>query len=660
MRKPKISSYTLAILIFAFSAILFTTVIAFLDQKIFIPCLAITLLLIVFAIFTIKKRYDDAEKYISGIIHNLSSADGEILNGLKLPVMAVDKNGIVIWYNEAFSVDIAEGEAFCNSHISDLFGSESLTKLDKTGYAEMKLDKKFYTVYKNIGSHNSSVTLYYFVDTTAFKMITLEYKRSRPVVAIIMIDNISEILRDAKDSEKAVLTGEVENLLENWASNSTGFLRKLGDNRFIMVFEERHIRKYTEDNFDILNKVRNIKAFGRSGATLSIGIGRNAKTLYEAEQWAKQALDMSLGRGGDHVVIKDGENFEFFGGVSSGIESRTKVRSRVIASALKELIESCDTVLVMGHQFGDLDSLGASVGIRQIAKSLGKDAYIVTDKSKSLAKQLIKKIDETDPDAFIEKTDAEWLADNNTLLVIVDTHRSEFLEFKTIYDKADKVVVIDHHRKTVEHITNAVIFHHEPTASSASEMVAEIAQYMGAGILTAFDAEALLSGIMLDTRNFVLRTGVRTFEAAGYLRSLGANPVEVKRLFSSSLPGYKLKSEVVASAERYGNAAISIIDKDVESARIVASQAADELLFIEGVKSAYVLFKTGSTVNVSARSLGDVNVQLIMETLGGGGHQTMAAAQIQNSDFKDSKQRLCAAIDLYNKKSQGTGKEKKL
>lgn len=651
MKKSRISSYTVTILIFTCTAVLLTVSAAFFSRELFFAYVAVSLILVMLAIYSIRRRRVDSERYMTDIAKTLSGAEISTLQGLRLPVLAVGKKGEIVWYNDFFSKNVAK-TSVCGDSISSLFDTDALERLNKFGYCETKLLKNYYTVYKNIGDSASSADLYYFVDTTALKLITLEYKRSRPVVAIIMIDNISEILRDAKDSEKAVLTGEIEDLLENWASNSTGFLRKLGSNRFIMVMEERHIRKYMDDGFDILNKVRNIKAFGKGGATLSIGIGRNAKTLLEGEKWANQALDMSLGRGGDHVVVKDGDNFEFFGGVSSGVESRTKVRSRVIATALKELIENSDTVLVMGHRFGDLDSLGASVGICSIAKSLGKRSFIVTDRSKSLAKQLINKINDVDPDSFMDGYDAEKVIKENTLLVIVDTHRYEFLEFPGLYDESKKTVVIDHHRKTVEHITDAVIFYHEPTASSASEMVAEMAQYVGKETLGAFEAEALLAGIMLDTRDFILRTGVRTFEAAGYLRGLGANPVEVKRLFASSMPSYKLKSSIVASAERYGSAAISVTDKNGDDIRVASAQAADELLTIEGVNSAYVMFKTGSTVNISARSLGDVNVQLIMELLGGGGHQTMAATQIPNCDFKEAKSRLCDAIDSYNKKSQ--------
>ena len=367
---------------------------------------------------------------------------------------------------------------------------------------------------------------------------------------------------------------------------------------------------------------------------------------------------MALGRGGDQAVVKTDNGYRFFGGVSNGVEKRSRSKTRIIANALQDLIINSDRIFIMGHRFGDLDSVGASCGLAGAVQLLGKEVYIAVDSKKNLASNLIDMVNEaTDNRLFISPADAADMIENDDMLIIVDTHNKDYIESVSLYEKARSVVVIDHHRKTVNFIDNAVIFHHEPYASSASEMVTELIQYFDYHSdekIAAFYAEALLAGIMLDTKNFVMRTGVRTFEAAAFLKKVGADTIEVKHLFSNSIDSYRRKTQIVASAKIHNNCAIAAADFESDDIRLVAPQAADELLNITDVDASFVIYKTSNTVNISARSLGSVNVQLIMEQLGGGGHQTMAAVQLKDTTIKDAARALILTIDEFQEQTDKT------
>ena len=398
-----------------------------------------------------------------------------------------------------------------------------------------------------------------------------------------------------------------------------------------------------------MDEIRKIQTDGNVPVTLSIGVGRGEPTLAQSEASARQALDMALGRGGDQAAIKNQSMYEFYGGVSKGVEKRTKVKTRIVANALSELIQNADRVLVMGHKFGDLDCVGAAVGLAYAIRTIGKQADVVIDRDKTLAKILVDMVTgEGCGNLFTDPTEALYSITEDTLLIVCDTHTVNLVESAEVYSRCKTVVVIDHHRKMVNHIDNAVIFYHEPYASSASEMVTELIQYMGDNCrINTVVAQALLSGIMLDTRNFVLRTGVRTFEAAAYLRRIGADTITVRKLFSSTMDSYQRRSRIVSAAQIYKKCAVAESDFYSDDMRIVAPQAADELLGIDGVDGSFVLYEKDGTISISARSMGAINVQIIMESLGGGGHQTMAATQIRGVEMEKVKQQLLEAIDKY-------------
>lgn len=410
------------------------------------------------------------------------------------------------------------------------------------------------------------------------------------------------------------------------------------------------MKSIVEERFTILDTVRKINANDKMPATLSIGVGRDAQSLLQAEKFASQALDMALGRGGDQAAVKNKNGYEFYGGVSKGIEKRTKVKTRIVAAALSELLDSCSNVLIMGHRFADLDCLGAAVGLYYPIQQMGKPVKIILNSRANMVKQLHSRLlSQGFETAFIEPEVATDYVSDDTLLIIVDVHTPHFIEAPEVYKKCKNVVVIDHHRKMVDYIDNAVIFHHEPYASSASEMVAELVQYFGDKYKpNSTAAEALLAGMMLDTKNFIQRTGVRTFEAAAYLRKMGADTVEVKRLFATSMNAYQERCKVVSSATIYRHCAICQVQERIEEIKMVSAQAADELLSIEDVDASFVFYyESEQVVAYSARSMGKINVQIIMEKLGGGGHLTMAGAQTKGINLEEGKERLLRAIDEY-------------
>lgn len=589
------------------------------------------------------------KQYLTTIASRLSDTDQQALLSFPLPTVAVTEQGEIIWYNPAFEEEVLKEEEAYGLSIETLTGDMPIHLFADAPAQSIRLGERWYTVYSNpVQTDASLLYLLYFLDDTEHQELLEEYAQSRPVVMVLYIDNVEELMQNTRDSERAQITGRVETLLEDWVVERKGIMRRYSNERFLVVTEQRYLDDIIRGKFHILDQVRAVQTANGTSITLSIGVG-SGDTLLKCEEMARQALEMALGRGGDQAAVKTSNGYDFYGGVSKGVERRARVRTRVVASALVDLIKESQNVLVMGHRYSDLDCLGAAAGMVAIVRHLEKPAYVVTDRQQTLAPELMELYEKQGKtDVFLQPDDALDKLTARTLLIITDTHNPVMLECLPLYQRAKTVVVIDHHRKMVNYIDNAVIFYHEPNASSASEMVTELAQYMGENNLSRVDAEALLAGIMLDTRSFVMKAGVRTFEAAAYLRQIGADTVEVKRLFSENMQVYRKKSDIVAHAEMYRCTAIAYekakADKEV---RIAASQAADELLSIKGVEASFTLFGDGKTVNVSARSLGNFNVQLVMEALGGGGHMTMAGACLADISVEEAKQRLQEAIDTY-------------
>ncbi len=579
----------------------------------------------------------------------LSGEEEEALRDFALPVAIVAPAGDLVWVNAAFEESLGrEKNALGESVLKFIYPKTFRQVMTEKGTAVSYRGRE-YTVY---GAQVERGYLLYFVDDTYFKTVSREYRERRPVVCLAVFDNRDEMARDSVGGEESRITAEVEAALRAWVLEELkGFMRKLSNGRYLLITDDSHIEEAKQKRFRVLDRVREVKN-GRSSmsATVSIGVGRGAPTVAESERWARQALDMALGRGGDQVaVMQGGDTYEFFGGLSKGVEKRDKVRTRVIAATLSDHIAASDQVFIMGHTNSDLDSVGSAVGMwAAIYKGLEKQAHVVINRGATLAGVLVDMVDDSYPGehVFISPLEAVQSATERSLLIVVDTHSVGYVESRELLERVSRVVVIDHHRMMVTHIKNSLIFYHEPYASSASEMVTELVQYIRSSAIDRVDAQALLAGIMLDTKNFVLKTGVRTFEASAYLRRRGADTVTVKKLFSNSLESYKRKAQLVSGAELHKGCAIATSSWELDDLRVAAAQAADELLSIQGVKASFVLYKVGGDVSISARSLGDVNVQLILEEFGGGGHFTMAGAQIKNVSMGEARRRLIHALDV--------------
>ena len=622
----------------------------FVDLRLFSIFLASWGIMALWAAIHCSRISRDTRRQLAAIRGSLLGAREETVAEYPMATMIVRETGEVLWQNDYCRQRVLDGE--------DAFGKrldQVIPGLDLSGECgpqgqNVTAGGRMYTLYwVQTQRQGEPVRVLYLFDDHDLKVYAKEYFDSRPWVLLMVIDNFSELFLDAKENERSKTMSEIEHIIETFAEENCGLLKKLDKDRYIAVIEDRYMRRVEASRFQVLDQIRGITAGDRISATMSIGVGSKEGSLHESEALARQALDMALGRGGDQAAVKLRDGYEFFGGVSKGVEKRNKVRTRIVANAIAEIVQTSQNILVMGHRFADLDCVGAAVGLCAGLRNMGRTARIVLDENRSLAQSLVIKMREEGlGDLFISPDTALETLSNDTLLFVVDTHVKTLLESSTVYAGCRNVVVIDHHRKMVDHIDNAIIFFHEPYASSACEMVAELNQYLGEQQkISAPEASAMLAGIMLDTKNFTLRAGVRTFEAAAYLRRMGADTVEVRKLFASNMESYQQRAQLVAAAREYRGCAIACTTREMPDMRVIASQAADELLNISGVDASFLLFKVGSGVNMSARSMGAINVQVIMETLGGGGHLTMAAAQLADISMDDAFQKLREAIDGY-------------
>lgn len=647
MKKHSVWSITPSLILL--TAVLTAVVAAtfFLNRVVFYVELAVLALVLAYVLVRNRQLKRDMMRYVERVAGHLNHAEQSALAQFPLPAVVCSAEGEVIWYNDPFRHQVMNGEETFGAPVGTVTNGCQMRDIQKKKTLDVPFGNRRYMVYvSEVGMRETSLYVLYYVDVTYYKQIETEFAASRPALVLIYIDNVEELMQNVRDSERAQVIGRVETLLEDWVSSGNGILRKYNNDWFQVVLEHRQLQAVIDGRFDILDRVRALKVGDTPGGiTLSIGVGEG-ENLRESEQLARQAIEMALGRGGDQAAVKTKNGFDFYGGVSKGVEKRTKVRTRVVASALRELIDGSDNVLVMGHRFSDLDCLGSAVALAVTARNAGKPAYVVVSRAQTLAPELMERYEEAGRnDLFLEPDDAVGMMNNRTLLMVTDTHNPHLVECEPLLKEAKTVAVIDHHRKMVEHIDKAVIFYHEPYASSASELVAELVQYMEGVRLSRLEAEALLAGIMLDTRGFVMKAGVRTFEAAAYLRKLGADTVEVKRMFSGSMDMYRKKSDIVSHAIPYKGTAIACSMSGGTDMRVAAAQAADELLSIKGVDASFALFEEGDTINVSARSFGAFNVQLVMEAIGGGGHLTMAGAQLRGVSMEEAKQQLMQAID---------------
>lgn len=646
-KQLKHKCFLAAVFVFSVAFVISTL---FFDRKLaFIGGCAVLILTLVYFVQNKLWRKEYFET-LSDLAQSLGDKDRHTLETLPVPAVLSSTNGSILWYNKSFGFAVADSLKKKSTFLGDYLQSTDLDKLfdSKSDIIEIE-DRTFSVFVSDANLNGKDEYLIYFFDISELKSKADKLDKIKPCVIMGMYDNFDEMFQSLSDSELSELTSSLDKAVSKWFSCFNCVLRKVGSERFFVVCHEEDLQKMTENKFSLLSITRNFIYNEKPClATLSVGIGKG-EDLRECDLNAKQALDMALSRGGDQVAIRNAEGYDFYGGLANNIEKGSRVRSRVVASAIKQLVINADNAIIIGHKFADYDAIGTAIGVYKMMKHFGKNAFIVYDNENTLAEKLVQKyVKETGNTPFIDKKSAIQKLNDDTLVFLVDTHRAAYSESPEIVERAKNVVVIDHHRKAVDYFDKAVVFHHNSSASSASEMFTELLEYItNVPFITQAEADALLAGIMLDTKNFVLRSGARTFDAASYLKSRGADSVKVKKLFSTTTEEHKSRTEIVSSAIVYRECAISVTEAKKRDIRIVTSQAADELLNISGVKASFVLFKTDDLLNISARSFGEVNVQIIMEKLGGGGHLTMAATQMRNTDARDALVMLKKAIDNY-------------
>jgi len=565
----------------------------------------------------------------------------------------------VLWYNAQFRTRLLNGQDALVNRVQKVLPGLDLQQCRKQEGQLLTLADGMWSVHSStVPGDAESMTLLVLNEETALRKVEAEYKASRPGYLVFLVDGYDDVFGDMLDSERARLLEGINRTLEDMIGRGSGFLRRVASGRYIAVVEERQMEQFANRGYDVLDKIRALDP--SVNLSLSIGIGRGAKTLREAQDMAVQALDMAQGRGGDQAAEMTPDGFTFYGGVSHGVEKRSKVRSRIVADQLVKLIKEADHVVIMGHRMSDLDAIGSAEGVLRICKICDVPAVIAVRRDATLAGSLINAlIAAGQEDDFIDPKGALPIISQRTLCIVVDTYQLGLVESREILEKCGKVAVIDHHRKGVGFIEKADLVCHEPYASSASELVTEFLQYVGDrdDKPNRIEAEGLLSGIMLDTRDFTLHTGVRTFEAAAALRRYGAETEHVRQLFDVSMVEYTTKARLVSEAQMYRGCAITVSGEVAPEARVAIAQAANDLLTIQNVEASFVAVQVGGGVNISARSLGAVNVQVIMESLGGGGHQTMAAAQLKHITPEAAHSRIQTAIDQYREAQKKSGLE---
>ncbi|HIQ69711.1 MAG TPA: DHH family phosphoesterase [Candidatus Avoscillospira stercorigallinarum] len=563
----------------------------------------------------------------------------------------------IIWGNASFYQISGLRDSFLHQKMEDVvprFSTRWLTEGRTECPQDIELQGRRYRVYGNlIRSEDEHASLLlatlYLADMTEMFNVRDEYIRTRPIVTVILVDNYDELTNNLPDSAISSLDARINDRISSWCENLGGLLRKFERNRYLLIFESKDLPRLQEEKFSILDDIRAITNPSGVAATLSIGIGKDGSSFQENYAFANLSIEMALSRGGDQAVIKDRYNFNFFGGRTKETERRTKVKARVIASSLNELISQSSQVFIMGHRMADLDALGAAMGLVCICRKRTRPVHIVLDQEKNAAKALLTVLQDYPEydNLFVSGEDALLAADSKTLLIVVDTNRPDQVESLALLESVNRVAVIDHHRRAADYIEQVVLNLHEPFASSASELVTEILQYaVEPKEIRIMEAQALLAGLVLDTKNFSVRTGSRTFEAAAFLRRAGADTVDVKKLFQNDLDDTIARYQIVQAARLYRNE-IAIAALEYQATRTLVAQAADELLNIKGILTSFVLYQDGDRVVISARSIGEANVQVILEPLGGGGNAATAGAQVPGKSVREVLAELVASIDKF-------------
>ena len=630
-----------------------------------LPSALIYVLVVGYTYYANKKRKSEISETLQDLTLTVDTAAKTSLINSPFPLIILETDGNVIWRSTKFTTEFANIDI--NTYMSDLILDikDEIEKKKQNGnkdiVKEMKIGNKVYKImgrYVNFRNKSKDkknkkdyMIILYFIDDTENIKLQKEYKNSKSCVGIIMIDNYEETMQRLDAAEKPQIIAEIDKEMYDWANKSNGVLIKSDRDRYVFLFEQRYLEDIKEDKFSILDKIKEIDTKEKVQFTLSIAISNEGSTDKEKYKSARSAMDVVLGRGGDQAVIRENEIYKFFGGRVEEVEKRTKVKARVVAHALENLIKDANKVMVMGHTNPDMDSIGSCLGIYRLAKSLDTNAYIVCSDNAPSLEAFRKSLDKEPEyeDVIINKEVALENIDEDTVLVVVDTHKVNYVDSPELLERAKKIVVVDHHRRSTDFIENATLMFQEVYASSAAELVTELLQYAEVKVdLKTIEAESLYAGIMMDTKNFTFKTGVRTFEAAAYLRRCGVDIIRVKKWFQSDLASFNIIADIVKKAEIVTDGiAVSTYDEVTKDANLICAKAADELLTISDITASFVLGNTGEKICISGRSIGDINVQVILEKLGGGGHITLAGAQVENMTMEEAKQELINRIHEY-------------
>ncbi|MDD7311411.1 MAG: DHH family phosphoesterase [Clostridiaceae bacterium] len=610
-----------------------------------------------------KRRAAEIRKYVENLAFSVDDASKHSMVNFPLPmaILRVD-TGEIIWCNDYFTQISGKKDTLFETHITDVlhgFDTRWIMEGKTLCPYDVELGEQKYQVYGNMvrsGRSRGSALLatLFWVDITEYSRLRDYVERTRPAVGLIVIDSYEELMKNASEAEKSTLTADIDRYINDWAKPAQGIVRRLQRDRYLFIFEQHSLLEFTAGKFSILETIHQVQNSEGLSATLSIGVGKGECSLQELYQYAALGIDMALSRGGDQAVVKSKTAFEFYGGRSKELEKRTKVKSRVMANALMQLIRDSSQVFLMGHKYSDLDSIGACAGLAAAVRKAGRPAYIIVNDQATSAKELIDRLRKQPQygDVFISEQDAIVKADASSLCVVCDTTRPDMVEGPDLLEAVQRVAVVDHHRRAAQYIENAAISLHETYASSACELVAELLQYVvNQNDILKVEADAMLAGIFLDTKGFTVKTGVRTFEASAFLRQVGADTVEVRKMLSGGLESSVKKYQIISCAkEQFPGISLSVVEE--ETPRATASQAADELINASDIKAAFVVYGEKGGSVISARSYGQVNVQMVLEKIGGGGGLTSAGAQFPDKSIDEAAELLVGAIEEYLKENE--------
>lgn len=603
-------------------------------------------------------RKKEWNRYIENLSLDIDETTKKAIMNLPIPLCILEFDGNISWYNKKF-YDMTQSPDLLGENIDNIVKNINLRKVlneNKEMYTEVSYKDKKYTVVYNVikneqDKHVKYLMMLYWIDKTEYLDLTQKYEEEKNIMMLIQVDGYDEVLKSADEEKRSLISVELERILSGLEVSLQAAVKRTSKDKYIVITNQKGLSKLQENKFTILDTIRNIDYGNTLPVTISIGVGRDGDSIYENIKLATGALDLALGRGGDQAIVKTKDKFEFYGGKSKAVEKTTKVKSRLIGHALKEIVSQSKMIYIMGHKYPDLDAMGAAVGIYDICKSLKKETYIVLDSVNESIDEFVIRLNKCEyyNDLFISKEDAIKNCTKDTLVVVVDTHRPSYTECEELLGISKKIAVIDHHRKGVESIRDTVLAFHEIYVSSTCEMVTEVVQYLEDDVkINKLTAEGLLAGITLDTKFFAFKTGVRTFEAASYLKKAGADTTEVKKLFRSNVEDFKTKAEIISNTRIINNRiCISYSKIQSENINVVIAQAADELLTVKKIEASFVLGEKNGTVFISARSLGKINVHVLMEKLGGGGHIDIAGAQLEGVSIKEAHIKVNEIIEQY-------------